>query len=177
MAKTDDTEIDGNSEEIKSLLIQINQKIRSAKVLNGGFDVLQTEVAQIKSLQAKLNADFEAHKVNDTRIEQKLDRLYDPEDGIHSKLHKSETMIAALHEKVGTLNSFDEKIQSRLSDIEKKADTAQADIKQIQKIAGEDNKELAKAVKLGKGVWWFGGLALTGLLSAIGKFLWDLFVG
>jgi chromosome segregation ATPase len=177
MGKADDTEIKGNNEEIKSLLNEINQKIRSAKVLNGGFDTLQTEVAQIKNLQAKLNADFEAHKVNDTRIEEKLDRLYDPEDGIYSKIHKSETMMTALHEKVGSLNSFDEKIQVRLSDIEKKADTAQSDIKQIQKIAGEDNKELAKAVKLGKGVWWFLGFAITGLLSAVGKFLWDLFVG
>jgi len=174
MAKIDDNE---NDQQIKALLTQINQKIGSAKVLNGGFDRLEAEVSQIKSMQAKLNVDFESHKQNDSRIEEKLDRLYDPEDGIYSKLHKSEGMIANLTNKVDALSNFDEKMHIRVSSVEKRTDDTDSKIKQIQKVAGEDNKDLQKAVKLSKGAWWFGGFVLTGLLSAIGKFLWDLFVG
>lgn len=173
MPKTDETE----NEQIKQLLTQINQKIGSAKVLNGGFDRLAIEVSQIKEMQAKLNTDFESHKINDTRIEQKLDRLYDPEDGIYSKLHKQETMMTNLTEKVNSLAAFDKEVQDKVQKIDTRSDDTERKLKSIEKIAGEDNKELNKAVKISKGVWWFAGFAVTGLLSAIGKFLWDLFVG
>lgn len=172
MAKTDETE----NAQIKELLVQINQKIGSAKVLNGGFDRLEAEVSAIKTMQAKLNGDFESHKVNDSRIEQKLDRLYDPEDGIYAKIHKSETMITTLTDKVDSLANFDQTVRVRLETIEKKTDDTDGKMKSLQKIAGEDNKDLEKSIKLSKGFWWFIGFTVTGILSAVGKFLWDLFV-
>jgi outer membrane murein-binding lipoprotein Lpp len=173
MGKSADPEI----EQIKELLSQVNQKISSAKVLNGGFDRIEQEVSEIREMQAKLSADFDAHKLNDERIEGKLDRLYDPEAGIYAKVQKTETMIQVLTDKVSALATSDDKFMSRLSGVEDKADVASQKIEAIQKIAGEDNKDLQKSIRLSKGFWWFGGLALTGLLSAVGKFLWDLFVG
>jgi len=173
MGKPADPEI----EQIKELLIQVNNKIASAKVLNGGFDRIEEEVSEIKKMQLKLSSDFDAHKINDERIESKLDRLYDPEDGIYAKVQKTETMIQILTDKVSVLATSDEKFVSRLSDIENTTVITSQKVGDIQKITGEDNKDLQKSIKLSKGFWWIGGLALTGFLSAAVKFLWDLFVG
>jgi chromosome segregation ATPase len=173
MGKSTDTEI----EQIKEILSQVNQKLLNAKVLNGGFDRLQEEISEIKQLQSKFNTDFEAHKLNDDRIESKLDRLYDPEVGIYSKVHKTETMIENLTTKVDNLSLTDEKIQARISATEIKANNTLEKVESIQKITGEDNKELQRSIRLSKGFWWFIGFAGVGLLSALGEFLWRLFVG
>lgn len=173
MAKSSDQEI----EQIKELLGQVNKKLSSARVLNGGFDKLELEVSQIKDLQTKLNSDFESHKVNDERLESKIDKLYDPETGIYAKVQKTENMISGLSDKISGLAAIDEKLQVRLSSIETKADTTQNNLEQIKKITGEDNKELRKSIRLSKGFWWFLGFTVTGLLSALGKLIWDLFVG
>lgn len=173
MAKSSDADL----EQIKELLSQVNSKIISAKVLNGGFDKLQEEVSQIKNLQTKLNVDFEAHKLNDERLESKIDKLYDPQDGIYAKVQKTEMMIVGLSEQISNLASMDRKFETRLETVETREDTTKTKLERIEKIAGEDNKDLEKSVSMAKNVRWFIGFAGVGLLSAIGKFLWDLLIG
>lgn len=163
--------------ELKELLLRMENKISHAKVLNGGFDRLEKQVDEIRDLQAKFNADFQNHVQNDARIEQKIDRLYDPEEGIYVKVAKTETMLSTLTENVQRLSDADAKFMTKLGEVEKQASETSQKVTAIQKIAGEDNKELAKAVKTSKGFWKFAIWAGTGILAAIGKLLWDLFVG
>lgn len=167
---------DENSENLQEILQEL-KKISSAKVMNGGFDRLVGEVAQVKEMQAKLNIDFEAHKINDDRIETKLDRLYDPETGIYTQLRKTEAVVSNLNEKVSSLKMVDDKIFNKLDAVTEQSAQTAKELGDIKKITGEEHKELQKAVKLTRGAWWLGGLAITGLLSALGKLLWDLFVG
>lgn len=162
--------------ELLLLLQQMNEKISSARVLNGGFDRLEKQVGEIRDLQAKFNADFQNHVVNDARIEEKIDRLYDPEEGIYSKVAKTEAMLTTLTDNVQRLSDADATFSDKLNKIEKTSSETSQKVEAIQKIAGEDNKDLVKAVKTSKGFWKFAIWAGTGLLAAIGKVIWDLFV-
>lgn len=173
MAKSDDPEL----EQIKNLLSQVNNKLVNAKVLNGGFDRMEQELHSVKQMQVKLNADFEAHKMNDERIEGKLDKLYDPEGGIYSKVQKTEAMLQNLTAKIDGLNVTDGEFKNRLGQIEDTAKIALLKTKDIEKITGKEHEDLLKSIRLSKFAWWFGGFAGVGLLSAVGKLLWDLFIG
>lgn len=173
MTKPNDSEL----EQIKLLLSQMNSKLGNAKVLNGGFDRMEQELHSVKQMVVKLNADFEAHTINDERLESKLDKLYDPEDGIYSKVQQTETLIKEVYQKVDSLGIADGEFKARLGEIEDTAKTAKRKVADIEKIAGEEYEELRKSIRLSKFLWWFGGFAGVGLLSALGKLLWDLFVG
>jgi len=165
--KTPDPE---HLEEVRSSLDQIFQKLNSSRALNGGFDRLEEQVSEIKDLQTKLNADFENHKINDERIESKIDRLYDPEEGIYTKVAKIEIKIDQLQR---TDNRTDERLLSTENSSKVTADKVAA----IEAISGKDNEDLAKAVKFGKGFWWMVATIAGGILAAVGKFLIDMLTG
>lgn len=167
MAKSPDTE---QMEELRVSLSQIYQKLNSSRVLNGGFDKLEEQVSEIKELQTKLNADFENHKINDDRIESKIDRLYDPEEGIYTKVAKIEI-------KIDQLQRTDNKTDERLQSTETSAKTTADKVAAIETIAGKDNADLIKAVKFGKGFWWMVATIAGGILAAVGKFLVDMLTG
>lgn len=164
-----------NISELLSELKQIKLKINSAKVLNGGFDRLEIEVSEVKKLQNKLSVDFDVHKEKVDRIENKLERLFDPEGGIYMKVQKAEMTLGNLDTKIASLISVDEKVSQRLSETEKNAINAFDKINEIQKITGDNHSNLIRSIKLSKGIWWFAGFAATGFLSAFGKLLWDYF--
>lgn len=167
---------DSNGELLR-LLVQMNEKISSARVLNGGFDRLEKQVTEIKSMQEKLSSDFQNHVQNDDRIEMKIDRLYDPEEGIYAKVNKTQVMVETLSRNVNALTEADTKFASRLQSIEDVALTAATNIKKIEKISGDDFKDLVAVVKTNKGLWKFALWAGAGTLTAIAKLLWDLFAG
>lgn len=162
--------------ELLLLLQSMNEKISSARVLNGGFDRLEKQVGEIRDLQAKFNADFQNHVVNDARIEEKIDRLYDPEEGIYSKVAKTEAMLTTLTDNVQRLSDADSMFSDKLTKIEKVSSDTSQKVEAIEKITGKDHKDLVKAVETSKGFWKFTLWAGAGLLAAIGKVIWDLFV-
>lgn len=159
------------------LLTQVNEKISQARVLNGGFDRLEKQVEDIKQMQQKFNADFENHVMNDERIESKIDRLYDPEEGIYAKVNKTEVMMTQLTENMNRLSDADAKFSTKLERVDETGRTVALKLEALQKITGEDNKDLSKAVKTSKGFWKFALWAGAGIITAVGKMLWDLFVG
>lgn len=168
---------DVDFEQIKDLMQQINEKISNAKVLNGAFDKLELEVTKIKELQKKLNLEFESRKINEERMEQKIDRLYDPENGIYAKVQKTEMLLETLNNQISGLVVVDEKLQRKISSIEEKAISTEKTIEDIKKITGENHIDLIKSIKLSKGFFWVLVTVGAGLLSAVGKFLWELFIG
>jgi DNA repair exonuclease SbcCD ATPase subunit len=171
MAKTPD-----DYNEVMRLLLEMNAKIGSARVLNGGFDRLEKQVEDIAKVQNKLVADFENHTVNDERIEKKIDRLYDPQEGIYIKVTKAETLLTQMNESVERLSEADKKFADQLKSVEIATETTARKMTAIEKISGEDHKELATAIKTTKGFWKFAIWIGAGLLTAVGKLLWDLFV-
>lgn len=164
-----------NNEELFRMIVQMNEKISSAKVLNGGFDKLTKQVDEIKEMQIRLGSDFQAHVANDNRIEAKIDRLYDPEEGIYAKVNKTEMMLESLSENVKTLTEVDSKMAKDIKSIEEKSSTTANKVMNLEKISGEDNKDLVTAIKTSKLLWKFVAGAGTGILTAIGKLLWDIF--
>lgn len=157
------------------LLEQINSKISSARVLNGGFDKLEIEVDEIKKAQFKLVIDSENAKANIERMESKLDKIFDPSDGFYPKIKKAETMLESLDSKISALKTTDDKFYHNISELEKLAKKTEKEIDDIKKITGKDHGELEKSIKISNVVWWFIGFTTTGLLSAIGKLIWDYF--
>lgn len=172
MAKISDQE---NVEKFVKLLEQINGKISNARVLNGGFDKLEAEVNEIKKAQFKLVIDSENSKENIERLEFKLDKIFDPEEGIYPKIKRTELIMENLDSKMNHLRLADDKFSEKLVKLESTVDKADKDFNQLKKITGEDHKELKKAIKLSTGLWWFVGFTTTGLLSAVGKLIWDYF--
>jgi predicted nuclease with TOPRIM domain len=168
---------DIDAEQLKDLLVQINDRISSAKVLNGGFDRLEKEVSEIKKMQSEMKSEMASSQTNQERMENKLDRLYDPEAGIYSKVQKAEIMLVDLNQKMSKLTTEDQILQTKIEKIEEKAEIATLDLEKLKKVTGENHEDLSKSIKISKGFIWFSGITLAGFLSALGKFLWDLFSG
>lgn len=169
MAKSSDPE----SDQLKELLIQINDRISSAKVLNGGFDRLEKEVAEIKKMQTETKLEIATSQVNQERMEGKLDRLYDPEDGIYAKVQKTEMLIGTLGQKMTSLSDSDKELKSKLDLLDEKAQNVSSDIEKLKTVTGDDLEHLSKSIRISKGFIWLSGITLAGFLSALGKFLWD----
>jgi len=163
-------------EAIKDSLNLIVNKISGARVLNGGFDKLEREVAHIKQNQEKLFFESEAQKKSSERVEEKLDKIFDPENGIYGKFIKTENMLESLNAKVNSLVNTDGKIETQLDAVERKTADNSKRLYELKKIAGEDNEELKKSITLSNGIWWLVAMATTGIVGAIGKLIWDIFL-
>lgn len=156
----------GNSEDIKelmSLLQQVNQKVSSARVLNGGFDRLENQIEDIKTTQDRMN--------------EKLERLYDPEDGIYARAQKTDMMLTNMTNTMKNLSDSEQRLLDQVNKIDSTLKTTTGKVESIEKIAGEDNKDLENAVKTSKGFWKFVLWVGAALATAVGKIIWDFFVG
>lgn len=174
MAKT--PQVYENLDEFVRLLEDIDRKLSSARVLNGGFDKLESEVNEIKKIQLRLLVDFENSKNNIERMDSKIDKIFDPTDGFYPKINKAETMLHNLNEKIALLSTTDEKFFNKISVLEKVSEQNQKELLEIKKVTGDDNEALRKSIKISSGVWWLIAMTTTGLLGAIGKLIWDSFL-
>ena len=163
-------------EAIEDSLNQITTKLSGAKVLNGGFDRLEKEVNQIKINQEKLSFESAAQKKSFERVEEKLDKIFDPEDGVYSKFVKTENMLESLNFKVNSLVTTDVQLKAQLNVVEHKTLDNSQKLFDLKKIAGEDNEDLRKSINISNGLWWLVAMAGTGLLGALGKLIWDVFL-
>lgn len=163
-------------ENFVKLLEQINNKISGARVLNGGFDKLEGEVDEIKRAQLKLVIDAENSKANIERLESKLDKIFDPNDGFYPKIKKTEMMLESLDSKISSLASADERFSKNIAEIDALSKKNEKEMQEIKKITGDDYDNLKKSMKISSTVWWLIGFSATGLLSAIGKLIWDYFI-
>lgn len=149
--------------ELMALLQQVNQKVSSARVLNGAFDRLESQIEEIKQTQ--------------TKVDEKLDRLYDHESGIYARAQKTDVALATMSEAINKLSEADKKVLEQVEKIEDTVNITVSKVDSIVKITGEDNKDLENAVKTSKGFWKFTLWAGAAFLTAVGKMIWDVFIG
>lgn len=149
--------------ELMEMLKQLNQKVSTARVLNGAFDRLEGQIEEIKQTQSK--------------VDEKLERLYDPETGIYARAQKTDAALASMSEAINKLSEADKKVLAQVEKMEDTVNTTATKMEAVEKITGEDNKDLENAVKTSKGFWKFTFWAGAAFLTAVGKMVWDLFVG
>lgn len=151
-----------SNDELMELLKQVNQKVSSARILNGAFDKLEIQIEEIKQ--------------NQNKADEKLERLFDPEEGIYAKAQKTELLLSNMAVAIDKLTEFDKKVFEQVKNMEDTVKTTVSKVDSIEKISGADNKDLENAVKTSKGFWKFTLWAGAALLTAIGKMAWDLFI-
>lgn len=88
---------------LERTLTQVQDKLRNAHVLNGGFDLLMEKIAKIEDVQDKILDD-----VNDLKK-----TMYDPDDGLFSRI---KTTDDASSERVHTLDKTVAELKTRLED-------------------------------------------------------------
>ena len=100
--------------------------------------------------------------------------MFDPEEGIFSRLKDVERSVQSVNDEIEQLNQKDDSIDKKVSDIQKNTDEITTKIKTLKAISGENFEELQSAIKTKqnfyKGFW----IILSGFLAAVGKLLWDL---
>ena len=157
--------------ERDELLAKISHKIDSSTVLNGGFDKLVTIVESIKQRQSEQT---------DT-LDQINTRLYEPKEGLFSRVQQLENDTDVLSNKVardaqennanfGKIEKYFEKVEEIKSTAAESANVTS----RLQRIGGKDLESIEKSVDLNKklsSLYW--ALLLLGL-SGIGNVVWQL---
>lgn len=158
-----------SEKERDELLSKISKKIESSAVLNGGFDKLVLAVDHIKEKQNQQT--------------EKLDKLYDPDTGLFSRVKQLENDLQLLDKNFSTYTETNtqnfERIEEKLEKIEsvnKTATDALGITKRLQRIAGEDLQDLNKTIELHKrfsNIYWaLIALVITGL----GNLIWQIVI-
>lgn len=169
-----------NTEALHNLL----EKISNAPALNGGFDRLSQSLEDIKETQtstslevSKVSGEVQHIKNNFGRLEEKIDRIYDPEDGLFARLavnefsvEKTEISIESMATKLDSINLAIEKMNS----LEKETKDITERIKTLRGITGDNYEELSNTIKIknnmSKVIWLF----VAGMASGLAKILWDI---
>jgi len=164
--------------------LKVLEKISNSPALNGGFDRLSENIDDIKTTQmsmkndiSKVSTEVENVKNNFGRMEEKIDRIYDPERGLFSRvadnefsIEKNETSLENMSLKLDSFNI----VFGKISEIEKETREITQRIKTLRNITGENYEELSSAIKvknnMSKIVWLFA----AGLASTLAKIIWDI---
>ena len=85
-------------------------------------------------------------------------------------------MLESLNFKVNSLVTTDVQLKAQLNVVEHKTLDNSQKLFDLKKIAGEDNEDLRKSINISNGLWWLVAMAGTGLLGALGKLIWDVFL-
>ena len=110
--------------ELKGLVLKLYNrldKIEHSPALNGGFSTLSTDV---KNLMEDVK-----------KMDQKFQKINDPEEGIYPRITKMEMSLNSIKEKLDDHKKEDQK-QSELNDT----------TKQLQVVAGDKLEKLEKSV-------------------------------
>jgi uncharacterized protein Yka (UPF0111/DUF47 family) len=152
------------NEKEKDELLKIFKQIQNSSALNGGFDKLVLTVEHIKKKQEEQS--------------EKLDKLYDPDTGLFSRVKELENDLQSLDKHFSryidnNMQNFD-KIEKKLEKIEsvnKTATDALEITKKIQRITGEDLHDLNKTIELQKKIsniyWALITVVITGFLNIV----------
>lgn len=170
----------------KKLLEEISKKLNSSAVLNGSFDRLVSNVEHIKQKQTE-----------GTEALQKIDdALYEPEDGVFSKLQSLEQTIVSNKQSLEQTMSSNktstdaalEAHKKKFDDIEKaKAAEAAAALKEaeaavvhkqatnhLKRVAGEDLEKLASAVAMTEKLKTLHWQLIVAILALVAKTIFDI---
>lgn len=109
------------------LLDDIHKKLASSAALNGGFDTLLHKIDKIEQSQGQLV----------TKVDKIHDAIYDPNDGIFSKIAES---------KLETTQKFAD-VEHKLSDVSSWKHYKEIEDKKDETVAGASADKLAKMEK------------------------------
>lgn len=172
----------------RDLLEQINKKLLSSSVLNGGFDKLVVVVTQIKDKQDETS----------DKIDAVQKALYEPTTGLFSRMQAAEQDITVVDDNLESYNKDNETVHevmkielknlskddtrldatiAKLETMSTKLDStkeANEVAERLKRIAGVDLEDLSDIVKLKKqGFKIYWGLVGLFVLSLV-KLLWDV---
>lgn len=137
----------------RELLEQIGKKIFNSSVLNGGFDKLVYTVDQVKIKQEEA-----VEKIEELSV-----ALYQPKDGIYSK-------VQAIEHDLSVLKETKEKSKSLHKDVEDTKNITE----RLQRIGGKDLEDIEDIVALKKNatkiMWALISLVFLGVVNL----LWTL---
>lgn len=168
--------------------LRLIEKLSSAPVLNGGFERLQQSISDIKETQvdlqsniAKINSELEHSSENFKRVEEKLDRIYDPENGLYARIaetenliNKNEKQIEDISKNIGTFINRADETTKKIRELEKIAEDITGKIKLLNDVGGENYEEIKSTIKIKKNfskAMWF---VITGFIGTIAKIVWDI---
>ena len=161
--------------ERDELLAKMSRKIESSTVLNGGFDKLVTIVESIKERQSEQT----------DKLDQISLRLYEPTEGLFSRVQQLENDTAkviesvdantqANHEAFKKIEKHIEKIDSeKLEEIKKTAHEANDVTKRLKRIGGEDLEHVQKTVDLNKKLSTLYWGMIAAAIAGFGNLVWQ----
>jgi chromosome segregation ATPase len=168
--------------------LRLLERLSNAPALNGGFDRLQESITEIKDIQTstkqditKLSYELEHVKTDFQRVENKIDRIYDPEDGLFFRISNTEALAAKTENSIDELSrKIDDVIKTntdtkeKISSLEKTAQDITGKIKLLSSVAGENFEELQSTIKVKKNLSKMVWLFITGFFGTLAKILWDI---
>jgi hypothetical protein len=159
-----------SDEERDKKMDELLEIIRSSPAMNGGFVKLSDAVEKIQESNIKMLYELQLVKTNQGAHIEKIDALhralYDPDTGLYRRVTNALESNDKQTEDIKIANKNTQELQKKVGLIETKNAT-------IERVAGEDLKELRATISIRKNMmraWWaFTAAALAG----IAKFLWD----
>lgn len=125
-------------DRLETVLGSIQEKLKSAHVMNGGFDRLMEKIDTIETTQEKILGEMNGVKAT----------IYDPDTGIYSRIKavddRSDERIHSLDKSISELKSdqkkSDETLQKQALEVDK--------VKELEKKVDELTKWKANATKM-----------------------------
>jgi predicted nucleic acid-binding Zn-ribbon protein len=151
-----------NENDLGNVIIKLFhrlEKIEHSPALNGGFAALESNVKALGEELKEVSLCMKSTSDDVKGLEDKLDKVYDPEKGLFPRIIKIESQLTHIEDKL---------------DKEKEALDKQIDLnsitKQLKTIGGSDLEKINNAIKFHETfskVWWFVLLAFMGQIVNI----------
>ncbi len=152
----DDAALKAVIDSLERTLGHIQDKLKSAHVLNGGFDRLMEKVESIEGTQEKILGELNTVKAT----------IYDPDTGIYSRIKavddRSDERTHALDKAISDLKTE----QGKTAEATKKHDVEVDKVKELEKKVEEFTKWKANVTKI---IW----AIVVPIATTFGKIIYD----
>ena len=146
------------------------------------------KVTELKDIQTatkedinKVSYEVEHFKSNFKRVEDKIDRIYDPEDGLYLRVTQVENnnentqkSIEQLDEKIHDINKAHSNTKQEMYLLKKTTEDISSKMILLNNVAGENFEELHSTIKVKKNLSKMIWLFITGFFGTLAKILWDI---
>lgn len=155
---------------LEQLLHEINNKLRAAEVLNGGFTEIKEKVSDISLAQIRVELELKNLQNRETSLKEKMDdinvAIYDPDHGIYHRINESITMAKIREEKLDKVSMQIDKLEAIITPIDMTD-------KSLKKIAGDNLQQIDSVVKTRKNLIRMFWIMTTALIAGALKIVWD----
>jgi hypothetical protein len=169
--KNIDPQYDGRLDNLEKNIDAILLKVRSASVLNGGFDTIKREIKEIKEAQVRMEYEIKFLVETDARYQKRIsditELMYDPDDGIYKRIANAGVGTEEMQKRLRLLEEKLVTIEQLLTDV----NTISHNIKRI---AGDDLGELKALVGTKNTVNKLLLVLVTAVAGSVGTFIWGI---